>query len=223
MRLNVEAARLCSRAALVVPFIILCLGATSASAQKSKKDQNTLPADTAKALPTAIPADATGAAVDPRSFVLGPEDIIQVRVWREDSVSGNYAIRPDGKFSMPLIGDVQAAGLTPERLRGQLTQALGEHFLKPEVTVMVMAVNSRKFYISGEVMRSGAFPLITETTVFEALSLAGGFRDFANTRDILILHKNGKPANHFNYREYLKGKKREKNIVLENGDTIVVK
>jgi polysaccharide export outer membrane protein len=222
MRVNIGAARIA-----LAFFAILSVTVPSALAQRGQRkgqEANTLPAsDGAKPLPTAIPADATGAPVDPKTFILGVEDVIQVRVWREDQMSGNYVIRPDGRFSMPLIGDVQAAGLTPDRLKAQLTQALSEQFLKPDVTVLVLAVNSRKFYIQGGVLRSGAFPLVSETSVFDALSLAGGFRDFANTKDILVIHKNGKPTDHFNYREYLKGKKRDKNILLENGDTIVVK
>jgi polysaccharide export outer membrane protein len=161
--------------------------------------------------------------VYPKTYTIGPEDVLNILVWREPELTKNHLVRSDGKITMPLLGDIQAAGLTPERLKAQLTQALSEQILKPEVTVTVMAVNSKKFYISGEVNKSGMFSLAVPVRVFDALNLAGGFRDFAKTTDILIIRANGKEILHFNYKEYLKGKHTEKNIFLENGDSIIVK
>jgi polysaccharide export outer membrane protein len=167
------------------------------------------------------PLAGTGLAVDTKTYVIGPEDILFISVWREDSLTRQYGVRPDGKITVPLIRDVQAAGLTPERLGEQLTQALGEYFTKPEITVTVIQVNSKKFFISGEVNRPGQYPLVTAINVFDALNGAGGFRDFANKKGIVIIR--GKDRIKFNYEEVLKGKKLEQNIFVENGDTIVVK
>lgn len=175
-----------------------------------------------KANPTSTDALAgTGLSVDTKTYVIGPEDILFISVWREDTLTHQYGVRPDGKITVPLIRDVQAAGLTPERLGDQLTQALGEYFTKPEITVTVVQVNSKKFFITGEVNRSGQYPLVTPITVFDALNGAGGFRDFANKKGIVIIR--GTQRIKFNYEEVLKGKKLEQNIFVENGDTIVVK
>jgi polysaccharide export outer membrane protein len=132
-------------------------------------------------------------------------------------------MRRDGKISMPLIGDVQAAGLRAERLAAQLGQALSELINKPDVTVTVTQVNSKTFSITGGVNRPGKYPLVVSTTVFEALSAAGGFREFANKKDIIIIHADSKSQSHFNWNDFIKGKKRELNIELKNGDTIIVK
>jgi polysaccharide export outer membrane protein len=173
---------------------------------------------------TPLAADAAGLAVDPKTYVIGPEDILKIGVWREPDFSGPVAVRPDGKITMPLVGDLQAEGLTPDRLTAQLKQALSDYINKPEITVSIMQVNSKKYFITGGVNRPGQYPLVVPTRVFDALSGAGGFRDFANTKDIIIVR--GATRLHFNYNEYLKGKKGKKpeqNIFLENGDTINVK
>jgi polysaccharide export outer membrane protein len=166
-------------------------------------------------------AGGTGLAIDTKSYIIGPEDILFISVWREDSLTRQYGVRPDGKITLPLIKDVQAAGLTPERLGEQLTQALSEYFNKPDITVTVVQVNSKKFFIAGEVNRPGQYPLVTTIKVFDALNGAGGFKDFANKKTIVIIR--GKDRIKFNYEEVLKGKKLEQNIPVENEDTIVVK
>jgi polysaccharide biosynthesis/export protein len=158
--------------------------------------------------------------VDTRTYLIGPEDLLVVTVWREPDFSGPKVVRPDGKITMPLINDVQAEGLTPERLAAQLTQALSEFINKPEISVSVNQVNSKKFMISGQVNRPGQYPLVVPTRVGEALSAAGGFRDFANLKSIVIMR--GDKRIKFNWNDYRKGKKLEQNIFVENGDTILV-
>lgn len=165
--------------------------------------------------------DGAAAPVDPRTYVIGPEDIIMVEVWREPDFTKPHGVRPDGKITIPLIGDVQASGLTPERLAGQLSQALKEFINEPQVTVSVQQVNSKKYFITGGVNKTGSYPLVLPTRVFEALSQAGGFREFANKRDIVIVR--GDRRIKFNWDDVVKGKKLEQNIYLENGDTIIVK
>ena len=131
------------------------------------------------------------------------------------------SVRPDGKITMPLIGDVQAGGLTPAQLTKEIADKLGTYINRPDVNVMVTAVRSKKYYIDGEVNRPGEFYLIGPTRVLEALSNAGGFKEFANTKKIKILRA-GKVYN-FNYKEVTSGKKLEQNIVLRDGDHIIVK
>lgn len=158
--------------------------------------------------------------VDPKTYSIGVGDILNVRVWRENDFSGPYPVRPDGKITMPLVGDVQAAGLTPDRLGEQLKQALSEYINSPDVTVSLQQVNSKKFFITGEVARPGEYVLLQPTRIFDALSNASGFRDFANKKKIVIVR--GAERIRFNYLEVLKGKNLEQNIFLENGDTIIV-
>jgi polysaccharide export outer membrane protein len=160
------------------------------------------------------------APVDPKSYVIGTEDIIAIRVWREPELSGGHAVRPDGRITLPLIGEVVAAGLTPEKLAERLNQAFSEVLKKPQVMVSLHQVNSKKYFITGEINRSGSFPLITPITVLEALSNAGGFREFANTKKIIIW-RGGKRID-FNYKDVIQGKKLEQNIYVEPNDHIIV-
>jgi polysaccharide biosynthesis/export protein len=189
------------------------------------------PRDPAKADPVrlAAPRDSsapgkgagTGAPVDYKTFILGPEDMIAVRVWREPELSGSYMIRPDGKISMSLVNEIQAAGLTPEQLGDAIKLGLSKYINRPEVSIAVTQVNSRKYYIQGEVNRPGAYPLVVPTTVLEALVNAGGFREFANTKKIIVLRK-GAEKHRFNYKDVIRGKHTEQNLYLEPGDQIVV-
>jgi polysaccharide export outer membrane protein len=171
-------------------------------------------------VPASMPADSPGVAVDPRTYVIGPEDILSIKTWREPDFTFMAAVRPDGKITVPLINDIQAEGLTPDRLSNQLKEALSTYINKPEITISVMQVNSKKFFISGQVNRPGQYPLVVETHVFDALNAAGGFRDFANTKNITIIR--GDKRFKFNYNDVLKGKKLDQNILLESGDTIYV-
>jgi polysaccharide export outer membrane protein len=162
-----------------------------------------------------------GAAVDPNKYLIGPEDILFVKVWRETDFTMPVAVRPDGKITMPLIGEVQAAGQTPMQLTKALSELLTKYINNPDVTVFVTDVRSKKYYILGEVNRAGAFPLVTPTTILEALGNAGGFREFANTKKIKILR--GDKVFNFNYNDVTRAKHLEQNIFLENGDKIIVR
>ncbi len=160
------------------------------------------------------------AAVDPKAYLIGAEDVISIRVWKEPENSGQFVVRPDGKISIPLIGEVQAAGLTPEQLSASIAEGLQKVMVHPEVTVGVEKVNSKKYYIQGEVNKPGSYPLVIDTTVLEALVNAGGFREFANSKKIVILR--GSERLKFNYREVTKGKKMDQNILVKPGDQIIV-
>jgi polysaccharide export outer membrane protein len=165
--------------------------------------------------------NAAAAAVDPNKYLVGPEDLLFIKVWREPDFTLPVAVRPDGKITMPLIGEVQAAGETPLQLTKTLAELLAKYLNNPEVNVFVTEVRSKKYYINGQVERTGSFPLVTPTRILEALSHAGGFRDFADTKKIRILR--GEKVYYFNYREVTNGKRLEQNIYLESGDQIIIR
>jgi polysaccharide export outer membrane protein len=166
----------------------------------------------------AVPAVA--APIDPRSYRIGTEDVVMIRVWREKELSGLYRVRPDGQISMPLTGDIPADGATPQELKGRVVAALGKFMNDPEVTLDVQQVNSKKFFLTGEVGRPGAYPLVNKMTVLEALSNAGGLRDFANGKKIVIMR--GEERLKFNYKDVIRGKNLEQNLALQPGDHIIV-
>jgi len=159
-------------------------------------------------------------------YVIGASDILKVSVWKnpELTVEG-VPVRPDGKISTPLANDVQAAGLTPLQLKDVLTQALAEYVTAPDVTVMVVQMNSRRVSVEGEVTRGGPVPLSADTRVVDALTAAGGFTPFANRKRIKILRRNedGSLSSYgFNYDAFVAGDAPGSNGLLESGDTVVV-
>lgn len=166
------------------------------------------------------PMQALPAPVDPGKYRIGAEDLLYIRVWREPDFTLPVAVRPDGKITMPLIGEVQASGQTPLELTATLKGLLEQYLNRPDVSVSVTEVRSKKFYIDGEVNRPGSFPLVTPTSVLEALSRGGGFREFANTKKIRVLR--GTEIRYFNYKDVTKGKHLEQNIAVQNGDHIIV-
>lgn len=161
-----------------------------------------------------------GSPVDPKIYVIGPEDVLLIRVWREAELSGQFPVRPDGRISLPLVNEIQAAGLTPADLAQLIGKGLSKYMMKPEVNVAVLQVNSKKYFIIGEVQKPGSYPLTVPTTILEALVNAGGFRDFANPKKIILLRKGERLK--FNYKEVIAGKRMEQNILLESGDQIIV-
>ena len=165
-------------------------------------------------------AESSAAAVDPNKYLIGPEDLLFIRVWREPDFTSPASVRPDGKITLPLIGDVQAGDQTPLQLTKTITEMLGKYINNPDVNVVVTEVRSKKYYIDGEVLKPGTYLLVTPTTVLEALSNAGGFRDFANTKKIRILRQGN--ILHLNYKDVSKGKNLEQNIKVEAGDHIIV-
>jgi polysaccharide export outer membrane protein len=157
-------------------------------------------------------------------YVIGPEDVLNISVWKEPDVSGSVPVRPDGKISLPLLNDVQAAGLTPMQLTDDLTEKLKQFITDPRVTVTVSTVNSRRVYVLGEVTRPGAITLSPDMTVLQALTSAGGPSPYAKTAKIYVLRKeNGTQTKlPFNYKDVIKGGSVDQNISLKAGDTIVV-
>ncbi len=159
------------------------------------------------------------------SFVIGNDDVLAVNVWQEKDLSRSIPVRSDGKISLPLVGELQAAGKTPLELEIAIGNRLKNYITDPEVTVMVEQVNSRKFNILGEVTKPGSYPLAVPTTIVDAIATAGGFRDFAKKKGVYILRQgpNGSVKRiPFNYAQFLKGRNPAQNIYLEPRDTVIV-
>jgi polysaccharide export outer membrane protein len=156
-------------------------------------------------------------------YVIGPEDVLHIAVWKENDLTATLPVRPDGKISLPLLDDVQAAGLTPKQLADSVTEKLRKYIADPRVTVVVTAINSKRIYLLGEVLHAGAMPMLPNMTVLQALSSAG-LNQFANTKRIYVLRTaNGKQQKlPVNYRKLVKGEEIEQNYLLQPGDTIVV-
>ena len=157
------------------------------------------------------------------SYVIGPEDTLYVNVWKEPDLTATLPVRADGMISLPLLNDVQAAGLTPMQLAASLTDKLKKYVADPRVTVTVTQMNSQRVYVTGEVSHSGAMTLTPDMTVLQALSSAG-FSQFANTKGIYVLRSENGQQKKFpvNYKKLIKGEDSASNIRLKPGDTIVV-
>ena len=204
-------------------FILLGLACVPVGAQSGKNTPPPGPQVFDAPRVTAAGTEPSAQPIDPKSYLIGPEDVLRIEVFRENDLSRPVNVRPDGKITLPLVGDLQAEGLTPERLTAQVKEALSQFENNPEVTISVLQVNSKSFTVTGKVNRSGRFPLVTPVRVFDALGLTGGFQDFANTKNITIVR--GTQRLTFNYNDFVKGKKEalDQNIWLQNGDTILVK
>jgi polysaccharide biosynthesis/export protein len=174
--------------------------------------------------PAAPPPGTTGGITPPSDYVIGADDQLRVVFWRDDSMSGDVVVRPDGKISLTLLNDIQAAGLTPNQLREQLTQAAARYVTDPSVTVIVKQINSRKVYVTGQVNKPGPYLLNDNMTILQMLAVAGGLQEWADADHILVMRtENGQQKSYkFNYKDVRKGKNLQQNIMLKPGDTLVV-
>ena len=173
------------------------------------------------------PSGNTAALIKPNDdhFVVGNNDFLSINVWKEPDISRSLPVRSDGKISIPLAGEVQAAGRTPLQLELEIVDRLRNYITDPQVTVIVQQINSQKFNILGQVGRPGTYSLTARTTVLDAIAGAGGFRDFAKRKGIYILREDadGKQARlPFNYKNVIAGKHFEQNVEIRPNDTIVV-
>ena len=155
------------------------------------------------------------------TYVIGPEDTLHIAVWKEPDLTATLPVRPDGKISMPLLNDVQAAGLTPMQLADSIAEKLKKYVTDPRVTVVVTAMNSQRIYVLGEVLHTGAMPLTPNMTVLQALATAG-FTQYANTKGVYVLRQENSKQQKIpvNYKQLIKGN--APNITLKPGDTVVV-
>lgn len=221
-----------NRAILGLALLVLAGSLVAASGQNSTSSANdakqALPelTDAAKSGPPATP-DATpprSADVQPGSFVIGTEDILNINVWKEPEVSRILPVRPDGMITLPLIGEIKATGQTPVQLQEAITTELKKYMSDPQVTVIVAEVHSLTFNVVGQVNKPGYYPLTRRMTVLDAIALSGGFQPFAKQKKIYVLRaSNGKQVRlPFNYKDVIKGKRPDENIELKPRDTVVV-
>jgi len=172
--------------------------------------------------PSPPPPDPTDAE---REYRIGVTDVLRVSVWRNPELSVDVPVRPDGNISVPLLDDIRAEGLTPQELKEVLTRELAEYITAPDVTVMVVQMNSRFVSVLGGVPNETRVPLTRDLRVLEAIASVGGFNTFAQKSDVRIVRRNrdGTESEYrFDYDAYIKGKAPGTNIVLRNGDTIIV-
>jgi len=163
--------------------------------------------------------------MDREEYTIGVTDVLQISVWKNPELSIQAPVRPDGKISVPLLDDVQAEGLTPEELKEVITRELGEYVVAPDVTVLVVQMNSRFVSVIGEVARTIRVPLTRDMRVLEAITVAGGFSTFADRSDVRIVRRlpNGEEFEYrFDYDDYIRGRAPGTNIVLKHGDMIIV-
>lgn len=213
------------KASMWIVMIFFASAAICSGAQQDRKEGKSTIVETARNSYSSV-ATSTVAPYGPNSpaYVIGPQDVLDIAVWKEPDVSRVVPVRPDGRISLPLIHEVQAAGLSAQQLTDTVTEMLKKYVNDPQVTVIVSQINSQRVFVVGEVARAGAFPLLPGMNVLQALSSAGGFTAYANVKNIHILRLDkGKQIElTFNYREVVRDHKSEQNIQLEAGDTIVV-
>ncbi len=184
-------------------------------------------APSAGSVPPAAAAAAAPRATDPvvpPGYVIGTDDVLSIVYWKDKDMSADAQVRPDGRIALPLINEVQAAGLTPDQLREKITEESRKYMEDANITVVVRQINSRKAFITGEVYKPGTYPLTSATSVMQLIAMAGGLREYANGKKIVIMRtEQGKPVSlKFNYKDVIEGKNLEQNIELKPGDTVVV-
>ena len=211
--------------AIGLAFVVVCgspWAQVQGAAQGNGNASNPAPAVAAA---TVQPGPSSTTKPHDNSFVIGNDDHLTIDVWNEPEVTRSVPVRSDGKISLPLAGELQAAGLTPLQLEKDIAAKLLNYITKPVVTVIVEQINSEKFNILGQVAKPGSYPLTAATTVLDGIATAGAFRDFAKQKGIYILRQNpggGESRIPFNYKEVIKGKNSAQNIKLQPNDTIVV-
>lgn len=212
--------RAMSKPYALVAILLFCLGSRGLFAQQQKAS---LSRHTGNEVGEESPQARTAGNTESDSYIIGAEDVLEISVWQEPNVSRSVPVRPDGKISIPLVNDIQAAGLTPMQLAASVTQKLERFLNKPQVTVTVMAINSQKIFVVGEVNRPGPLPLLPRMTVLQAISTAGGVTQFADQKHAYVMRHEGEKDSTYplSYRDLLHGGMRG-NIVLKSGDTIVV-
>ena len=202
-------------------LIAILVSSSAAILQAQSNSISGSPAGTHEAVKTTALLQSAAS----NEFVIGPADVLAINVWKEAEISKVIPVRSDGRISLPLIGELQASGLTPRQLEADLTKKLKDYVADPSVTVVVQEIHSQKINVLGMVSHPGSFPLAKPMTVVDAIATAGGFRDFAKQKNIYILHKDagGKQTRiPVNYKNVIKGVSPEQNIELQSGDTVVV-
>lgn len=204
----------------------LALVLTSTCLSAAPQDPPAAPGGAA-ALAASAPAvtrNATAAVVPPAGYTIGPDDRLAITFWRNTELSAEVVVRPDGRISLPLLNDVEAAGLTPEQLRERLIERARDFIEDANATVVVAEIRSRRVFIAGNVDKPGAYPLNGPTTVLHLIATAGGLREFVKGKDIVIVRGAAEKQARFkfNYQDVVRGKRLAQNITLQPGDTVIV-
>jgi polysaccharide biosynthesis/export protein len=205
--------------------VAMWLGMIAMSAGAQGQARKDIKNESAKMLtPGNTTAQPAKAATEDPNYAIAPEDVLTIDVWKEPEISRTVPVRRDGKISLPLLNDLQAAGLTPTQLGAEIVEKLRATIVHPQVTVIVAQMSSLRIYILGQVTRGGAYPLVPDMKVMQALSIAGGFTPYANLKKIYVMRAENGTDKIFplNYKDVLSGRKPEQNIRLKAGDTIVV-
>ena len=167
-------------------------------------------------------SDQPATAVSPTDYVIGPGDVLHISVWNEPQLTVTATVRPDGKITIPLLYEVTVSGMTPDGLQKDFTEKLARYVHKPHVTVTVQEIHSRMVFITGEVQRPGAYPLVSTMNVVQLVARSGGLTDFAKQKKIYVLRADKTTRIDVNYEKALKGQAPQQNIDLAPGDTVVV-
>lgn len=205
---------------LVTGILIAIASSLWAQGSGTQPEDGQLPAPEA-----AVHSITPAAKNTPDNFIIGSDDVLSINVWKEPEITRSIPVRSDGKISLPLVGEIQAAGQTPSQLEKEISDKLRSYISDPQVTVIVQQINSQKFNILGQVQKPGSYSLTQSTTVLDAIAAAGGLRDFAKKKSIYVLRassKGGASKIEFNYKAVIDGKHPEQNIKIEPRDTIVV-
>ena len=209
----------------ILAFAILAgLASGQDAGNKSEQAQPPLAGASAKDESGNSTQSISGKAADD-SFVIGSDDVLAINVWKEPDVSRSIPVRSDGKITLPLVGELQAAGHTPRELQAEIASKLQSYISEPEVTVIVQEVKSQRFNILGQIAKPGSYLVSNSATVLDAIALAGGFRDFAKKKSIYVLRQNSDGTQSrlpFNYGEVIKGKNPEQNVKLKPRDTVII-
>lgn len=212
----------------LAPILICGLWIGQAWAQGAGKKPEPVQLHAAVASAATEPSDPVRPVSKPAgddSFVIGPDDVLAINVWKEPDISRSVPVRSDGKITLPLVGELQASGQTPSQLQAEIATRLQSYISEPEVTVMVQEARSQRFNILGQVAKPGSYLISNSARVLDAIAVAGGFRDFAKKKSIYVLRQNANGEQSrlpFNYAEVVKGKNSEQNVELKPHDTVVV-
>jgi polysaccharide biosynthesis/export protein len=174
--------------------------------------------------PPAGGANAPASQTLPASYLIGANDVLSILFWNDKNMSADVTVRPDGKISLPLLNDLQAAGYTPDQLRAKLIEAASKYIEDPNATVVVKEIHSRNVFITGNVAKPGTYSLVSEMNVLQLIAMAGGLLEYSDAKNVVVIRKeNGRDQGHkFNYKDVVRQKHMEQNIVLKPGDTVVV-
>lgn len=208
---------------LVTMTVLLVLAVVGTAPAQSRNDADSHARASAKS--TNNSNSGTKATKNGSNYIIGTDDVLGINVWKEPEFGKSVPVLSDGNISLPLIGEVKAAGKTPTQLQEDITAKLSAYFKQPEVTVMVVQTNSRKYNILGRVRKPGSYSLAATKTVLDAIAEAGGFQDFAKVKKIYILRRKADGQQirlPFNYKEVIQGKHVDENVTLKPHDTIIV-